>query len=322
MKSRLPTIPEGLYPIRAVTRFTGLTADAIRVWERRYGAVKPVRTAGQARRYSADEVRRLLLLHEAVRRGHSIGDVARLPDADLRALLEQSSVLRRTRDTLAGSGDLEQDGVAAEGIVQEYLGAVSRFETRRSLEVLGTAATMMLPERFLSDVALPILDEVGTRWSRADMSVAQEHVASAQVRAFLSSLLRMAPAPVVGARRVLVGTPAGHRHEMGALMAAYVATVRGWDAVYVGPDLPLEELALAVGMARADLVMLSLICDVPPRERKALVDGLARLASRVPVWVGAPQGHFIHTADIDARRFTRLEELGPALDAFRSKRGA
>lgn len=320
MITELPSVPDGLYPMRAVTRFTGLTADAIRVWERRYGAVKPVRTPGQARRYSAEQVRRLLLLQEAVRRGHSIGDVARLPDDRLRALLEQSSVLRRTRDTLDGAPEGVEPAGGPEAIVQEYLGAVSRFDARRGRDILGMAAAMMLPERFLTDIVLPILSEVGVRWSRSDLGVAQEHVVSAQVRGFLLTLLRMAPTPVPGARRVLAGTPSGHLHEMGALMAAYLATARGWDAVYVGPDLPLDDLALAVRLAEADLVLLSLIREVPARQRAALVAGLERLAAVVPVWIGAPEGHFIHRAQLGVQGFTRLEDLGPALDRFRSTR--
>lgn len=323
MKDANDRIPDGLYPMRAVTRFTGLTADVVRVWERRYGAVNPARTAGHARRYTAEDVRRLLLLHEAVRRGHSIGDVARLEDDVLRALLEQSSVLRRGGATGGDPSERVLDELRtgsapseSAGVVAEYLGAVTRFEMRRALDVLGAAAAMLSPERFVTGVVLPILDEVGERWSRADLSVAQEHVVSAQVKGFLLTMLRMAPAPGPGAGRVLVGTPSGHLHEIGALTAAWLAAARGWDTVYVGPDIPLPELELAARMADADLVLLSLVREVPPRERAGLGTAIDRLAATVPVWVGAPEGHAFHGMKSRARRFTRLDDLGPALDGL------
>jgi methanogenic corrinoid protein MtbC1 len=323
MKGTNDRIPDGLYPMRAVTRFTGLTADVVRVWERRYGAVSPARTAGHARRYTAQDVRRLLLMHEAVRRGHSIGDVARLEDDALRALLEESSVLRRGGvpdwgPGQRGPGDRRDDGPSSDGtgVVAEYLGAVTRFEMHRALDVLGAAAAMMSPERFVTGVVLPILDEVGERWSRADLSVAQEHVVSAQVKGFLLTMLRMAPAPGPGAGRVLVGTPSGHLHEIGALTAAWLAAARGWDTIYVGPDIPLPELELAARMADADLVLLSLVREVLPRERPGLCDAIDRLAATVPVWVGAPEGHAFQGMKTRARRFTRLDDLGPALDGL------
>ncbi len=319
MKEGTSGIPDGLYPMRAVARFTGLTPDVVRVWERRYGAVRPSRTAGKARRYSAEDIRRLLLLHEAVRRGHSIGDVARLDDPALRALLEQSSVLRRPAGSSEASGEAEPGASDGGGVVAEYLGAVTRFEMRRALDVLGAAAAMMSPERFVTGVVLPILAEVGERWSRSDLGVAQEHVVSAQIKGFLLTMLRLTPAPPPGAGRVLVATPPGHLHEIGALTAAWLAAARGWDTVYVGPDIPLDELGLAARMARADLVLLSLIRQASPRERGALIRRMDQLAAMVPVWVGAPEGHAIHAAKTRVRRFKRLDDLGPALDQWAAR---
>ena len=66
---------ETLYPIRAVAKLSGVPMDTIRAWERRYGAVTPQRSA-RGRMYSEKEVQRLVLLRDAVARGHAIGQVA------------------------------------------------------------------------------------------------------------------------------------------------------------------------------------------------------------------------------------------------------
>ena len=81
----------GLYPMRVVSRLTGLTADTIRVWERRYQAVKPERTRGNKRRYTGSQVRRLVLLRRATELGHSIGQVAPLPDEDLHRIIGETT---------------------------------------------------------------------------------------------------------------------------------------------------------------------------------------------------------------------------------------
>ncbi len=86
-----PRPEDGMYPMRVVTRLTGLSADTIRVWERRYDAVTPKRTEGNARRYSPEDVRRLNLLREATERGHAISEVARLSEPDLRRMLAETA---------------------------------------------------------------------------------------------------------------------------------------------------------------------------------------------------------------------------------------
>ena len=87
----------GEYSMRVVTRMTGLSADTIRAWERRYGAVVPARTDGNTRRYSASDVRRLGLLKEATDRGHRIGDIAKLSEGELAEIAGSADLLEGAR---------------------------------------------------------------------------------------------------------------------------------------------------------------------------------------------------------------------------------
>src|SRR5687768_17516974 len=73
------------YPIRAVSKLTGIGIDTLRAWERRYGAVTPTRD-DRGRMYTEADVTRLRLLHGAVERGHSIGRLAGLSNDQLRGL--------------------------------------------------------------------------------------------------------------------------------------------------------------------------------------------------------------------------------------------
>lgn len=89
--TRLPKDPqtEETYSMRSVARATGLTPDTIRAWERRYAAIEPDRTAGNTRRYSPSDIRRLSLLREATQRGHTISAIAHLQEEPLRQLLSR-----------------------------------------------------------------------------------------------------------------------------------------------------------------------------------------------------------------------------------------
>ena len=71
------------YPIRAVSRLTGIGIDTLRAWERRYAAVTPPRD-DRGRMYTEADVARLRLLNGAVEQGHSIGRLAGLSNDQLR----------------------------------------------------------------------------------------------------------------------------------------------------------------------------------------------------------------------------------------------
>ena len=79
---------EMTYPLRTAARLTGLSPELLRAWERRYGAVRPGRTPGGSRRYTAADLERLRLLKEAVDAGHRIGEIAVLPAAELQRRVE------------------------------------------------------------------------------------------------------------------------------------------------------------------------------------------------------------------------------------------
>src|SRR5215213_10020898 len=80
-----------LHPIQIVTRRTGVSADVLRVWEKRYAVVTPVRSASGRRLYSDADIERLRLLVQATRSGRAIGQVAALPTSALVELLEKEA---------------------------------------------------------------------------------------------------------------------------------------------------------------------------------------------------------------------------------------
>ena len=79
------------YPIQVVVRETGLSAHVLRVWEKRYGAVVPQRTATHRRAYNDADVHRLKLLRQATLLGHPIGSVASLSDEALETLVKAAA---------------------------------------------------------------------------------------------------------------------------------------------------------------------------------------------------------------------------------------
>ena len=88
-------ISDSTFGIGAVSRLTGIPMDTLRVWERRYQAIAPRRSAQNRRFYSRDDVTRLLLIKQLVEHGEPVGSVVHLPEAELRRQLQAHTELHR-----------------------------------------------------------------------------------------------------------------------------------------------------------------------------------------------------------------------------------
>ncbi len=260
--------------MRFVTRRTGLTPARLRIWERRYGVVRPGRTAGGQRLYSDEDIARLTLLARATAAGHALAQIAQLSRADLEALLAREEVGAPPADTTDPAL-----GARLIGHVERLDGAGLERSLRRAALSLGAMA-------FAEHVAAPLLHTIGDRWHAGTLTPAHEHLASGVVRRVLAWLTGQFQTGDT-APTIVVATPAGERHELGAALAAATAAEAGWRVVYLGADLPAADIATAARQTRARAVALSIVQRDGVRGLGSELMALAReLDGRLPLLVG------------------------------------
>jgi DNA-binding transcriptional MerR regulator/methylmalonyl-CoA mutase cobalamin-binding subunit len=264
----------GKHPIQVVANRTGLTADVIRVWERRYKAVCPRRTDSNRRLYSDQDVDRLRLLRKATEAGRSISSVAGLDTEALRALVESDITETRHADKQVAGGN-EQ---AASRHVETCLRAVEAVDAARLQAALRDASVELSIPSLFEHVLLPLLRAVGERWEKGSLRIHHEHLVSGAVRPLLESLRDSHQRPFAGPALV-IATPPGSQHELGGLMVAVIAASEAWRVVYLGSDLPAEEIAAAARRADASAVGLSVV--YPPGSRE-LSEQLRTLRALLP----------------------------------------
>ena len=274
------TSPDGAgYSINVAARRTGLPQETIRAWERRYGALHPARTEGGHRLYSDGDVERLRLLRLVTEAGHRIGQVATLDDAALVELLHADARhatgaerLERPGDPSAGES-ASAGGAASDPRVAACLRAVEDLDAV-ALEHQLEQAAVDLPRPLLVDAVLaPLIEAIGDGYDRGRLRPAHEHLGSSALAAF-GHTLRAAYAVPPSAPVVVVATPAHQHHELGAALAGVVAAAEGWQVIYLGPNLPAEDIAAAAHSKAATAVALSLV--FPPDDR-LLADEIRRL---------------------------------------------
>lgn len=255
MPTRVPSPPApvaapvlGGHPIQVVARRTGLSADVIRAWEKRYDVVSPTRSASGRRLYSDADIERLQLLARATLSGHTIGQVAGLDAAALEALLDE---LDRAETIQAAQEPAPPRAFSA------CLDAIERFDVVELDAELRRAVVALSAEAFIDTLVVPLHLAVTARIRAGTLHPAHEHIALAALRRALDRIVDAATSPLAPPDLV-VSTPSGQTQELGALLAAATAAAEGWRPLYLGPGLPAEAIAETAVRTGARAVTLSL----------------------------------------------------------------
>lgn len=257
------------HPMRIVVQRTGLTPDVLRAWERRYAVVTPTRSGTGQRLYSDSDVERLTLLMRAVNGGRAIGQVAKLPVRELQAIVEQDEESVRSIPAPAAA----QTSGARESILAAALVAVETLDAEKLESTLRGAALRLGMDDMLDGVVAPLLLTIGSRWHQGLLRPAHEHLATAVVRRTLAWMMERG-AIAATAPSLVVATLPGQTHELGAMLAATAASSHGWRVLYLGVNLPADDIALGANHTGASAVALSFVY---PTDDPAIAGALRQL---------------------------------------------
>ena len=231
--------------IHRVAKLTGLSKDVIRVWERRYGLVKPSRSSNRYREYSDEEVALLRFVKAQMEQGATIG-----------ALAEEGrdSLVVRMRVAMPVSVEEQQPH---DRLLDELIGSLDPLDKAGFERRLNGAVAVIPFEEAVQRILLPLECRVGELWHQARLNVAVEHYVTKLIQQKIFSVMNQLPVNEFGPR-VLVGCPEGESHEIGAQAVAYIAATRGCHVYYLGPNLPSSDLLAFCDRIKPDLVLLSI----------------------------------------------------------------
>lgn len=241
------------HPIRVVANRTGLTPHVIRIWEKRYGAVKPRRSPTNRRFYTDHDIRKLILLRKATMLGRSVGQIAHLSAEQIQELIAADEAASRPQRF-----ELSKVDAPPESHLERCLAAIERLDSGLLESELTRASIFLSKPAFLETLVPTLLGKIGEMWQDGSFGIVHEHLASSIIRTLLGKL-SMNPEAQASASSLILSTPKGELHELGALLAASIAATEGWRVTYLGPNLPATEIARAVHESRPRAIGLSIV---------------------------------------------------------------
>ena len=256
---------QNLFPIRTVASLTGVNSITLRAWEKRYGLIKPVRTAKGHRLYTQQNIDMINYVVALLAKGIPISQVSR-------------SLQQRHE------AESESDGDPWRENLNSMISAISRYDEDALNKIYNDALALYPIDIVTQKLMIPLLTEVGRRWETTEGSVAEEHFFGVFLRNKLGARFHHGMTNA-GGPRILAACLPGENHENGLLLFALSAQARGLRVTLLGANMPIEELSVAASRSRAQAIVLSGSVHLDLKEMLHDIEDLVKSVA-MPVFIG------------------------------------
>ena len=251
------------YSISDLERLSGVQIHTIRIWERRYNALEPMRSAGNTRLYDDKHLRRLLNIVGLSKTGLKISQVCALSDKEIDVMLKEDMDSTVSPDIKYEYyiSQLLRFGIAYEEIEFDQL-------INRCIQEFGMINTY-------KSVIYPLLVRLGLMWRRDHICPAQEHFLSNIIRQKIYVAINELPITLEPSANWLLFLPEDEDHDIGLLFASYLLRLQGQGVVYLGAKVPFDALEHVIANSRVDHILLFMTRSRPISDANDYLDSLS-----------------------------------------------
>lgn len=248
------------FSIKDVEALTGIKPHTLRIWEQRYGIPSPKRTATNIRFYDDEDIKMLLSVAMLNRQGHKISRLTQMTRDELDRMVMELTL--NVSDSLIQVESLTKSMFSLDEIAFE--------------KILNTNILQYGLENTYLHLVFPFLLRVGVLWQTGSINPAYEHFITNLIRQKLFVAIDAQPKNMSpGSRKFLLFLPAHEPHEIGLLFANYLIRSRGHHTSYLGPNLPMDDLAPVMSVYKADYILTVLTTAVTTQSPLAVANKLA-----------------------------------------------
>jgi DNA-binding transcriptional MerR regulator len=221
---------KNLYNIRQVIELTSVSEFTLRGWELRYKAFKPIRTKTGRRHYCQNDILKIRAIKDALVQGLRIGKIAHLKIDEIHALIGE----RNAKAPEAKESQINE--------IQIILELISRFNWDKVQTLFLKNMKNLTTHDFIYKFILPMINEMNIKIQAGQMTVAEEHIISAQIKESLYHIIHTSKKSAKKGMRFVLATPENDFHEIGLLIASALLATKGIRQLYLGPNVPAREI--------------------------------------------------------------------------------
>jgi len=224
------------FTIKDLENLSGIKAHTIRIWEQRYQFLKPSRTDTNIRYYSCDELKKLLNIALLNKYGFKISHIDKMREEELKEKIM----------SLTGAEALQ------ERIVNELIQCMIDLDIEKLEDILDRYINAKGIERAITQILFPFLEKIGVLWLTNHINPAQEHFVTNIIRQKLIVGIEQVRSSIKVDKSILLFLPEGEHHELGLLFVHYLLKSRGVTVIYLGANIPLNDVEYVVKLKKPD----------------------------------------------------------------------
>lgn len=255
------------YRINDLERLSGIKAHTIRIWEKRYQLIEPLRTSTNRRTYSSEQLIKLMNVSTLLGRGYKISAVAAMSNHEI-------------QDNITALHDVKAKDDNAIAYISELTVAMLGFNEVAFEKTFNDAIAGMGFFDCMLDVIYPLLRKTGLLWRTEKVLPIQEHFASNLIKRKLMATIDSLPSNPDAAKKIVFFLPPEEWHELGLLFACYMAKSHGHQVIYLGQSVPMEDVAMVVKKLQPNSVVTFYIA---PRPAAEIYEHLSSLNEKFPL---------------------------------------
>lgn len=246
------------YSVAQVEALTGIKAHTLRIWERRYDFLKPMRTPTNIRFYSDDQLKKLLNFGILVRNGYRVSKLEKMTDDE---------VFDAVTAILADPASEDRDEIKALTLAMLEMNEED-FDNIFERQVIRKGFL-----KTITEMIYPFLQYVGVLWNTNKAMIAQEHFVSNLIRQKIITAIERLAIPQKSAPAVVLFLLEGEDHEIGLLLANFIAKDMGWRTYYLGQDVPFANIEKVVDLIEPQMLM-SLFMTPKPHKMNNFINAI------------------------------------------------
>lgn len=231
------------YAIKDLERLSGIKAHTLRIWEQRYGILKPERTDTNIRYYTSEDLKRILNISLLNNNGFKISKIAKLPDAEL--VKQAQSIL----NNYTKESDQIDNLILCMMEMNE-----SKFE-----KIISNCIIHFGFESTIEKIVFPFMRQIGNMWQVGMINPAQEHFISNLVRQkIIVGIDGLFPEPLANPKTFLLFLPSNELHELGLLYCNFLVKAKGHKCLYLGQSVPFSDLLSVADIMPPEVIVTTL----------------------------------------------------------------
>ncbi|MDD3685954.1 MAG: MerR family transcriptional regulator [Bacteroidales bacterium] len=247
------------YQIKDLENISGIKAHTIRIWEQRYEIFEPERTPTNIRYYSDSDLKKLLNIVYLLDRGYKISSFKNMSEDEISSLVHRMSI--DDPDTEA------------------FLLAILDYNAMYFDNLIKKSVYNYGVEDSLSKLIYPLIEKIGLLWMTGSINPSHEHFFSNIIRQKLFAWIDALPEPTENHKTFLMFLPYFEQHEIGLLYAYYLARLAGHRVVYLGQNVPTEDVIKATQIINPDYLVCFFIANTEMYNHKLY---LLHIAEQLP----------------------------------------